>query len=134
MHASRTAADVGSELSHAKAPMVLRLYLEHATYIEYMHVWRLQAKWQVLSRLLTHLVLEGTTDQLRHGMQEGTLAKAGGGAALGPLGEHGGLPGGYPIHASPGLAYTPGLLADDAHAAIPVSLHGHDTIHTLAGM
>ena len=81
-------------------------------------------------KLKANLVLEGTTDQLRERMQEGPLAKARGGAALNPLGQHGGLPRG-PVHASPCLAHPARLLADDAHAAVPVSLHMHHTCHTL---
>ena len=81
-------------------------------------------------KLKADLMLEGATDQLGKGMQEGPLAKARSRAALNPLGEHGGLPRG-PVHASPCLAHPACLLADDAHAAVPVSLHTHHTCHTL---
>lgn len=82
--------------------------------------------WGSTERKAMYLMLQGPTDQLGQGMQEGSLAKAGlrvAPSCLGPLGEHGGLPRGHARHSTPGLAHTAGLLADDAHAAIPVSLH-----------
>lgn len=88
----------------------------------------------VLECTAADLMFEGTANQLGQGVQEGSFAKAGvRAAALSPLGQHGGLPGGDPIHASPSLADPARLLADDAHAAIPVSLHQapHLQAHTM---
>lgn len=70
-------------------------------------------------------MLQRAADQVGQGMQEGPLAEAGYRLTLPAGRHHGPLPLGALWHAGhtpPSPAHPAGLLADDAHAAVPVSL------------
>ncbi len=86
---------------------------------------------------MSHLGGAKVAGKLRHGADVGALAEArrgaGGGAAGGTVGGPRGGPVGVPgHHAGPGAAAAARLLADHAHAAVPVALRAsEDTVRLL---
>ena len=77
---------------------------------------------------MSHLGGAQVAGELRHGAHIGALAEAQRGAGSGAAGGSVGAPRGGPVgvprhHACPGSAAAACLLANDAHAAVPMALH-----------